>query len=95
MGLVPSEKGKYHLAGFTLIELLMVIVIITLLAAILIPALSRAKGKAEEVVCLNNLKQLQICAKLYSQDNDFFLPPNRNVYYINTCLLYTSPSPRD
>ena len=70
--------------GFTLIELLMVIAIIALLIAILIPALSLAKKKAEEVVCLNNLKQLQVCAKLYSQDNDFFLPPNRNVYYINT-----------
>ncbi|MCP4258607.1 MAG: prepilin-type N-terminal cleavage/methylation domain-containing protein [Planctomycetes bacterium] len=70
--------------AFTLIELLMVIAIVALLIAILIPALSRAKGKAEEVVCLNNLKQLQICAKLYSQDYDFFLPPNRNVYYINT-----------
>jgi prepilin-type N-terminal cleavage/methylation domain-containing protein/prepilin-type processing-associated H-X9-DG protein len=70
--------------GFTLVELLLVIAIVALLIAILIPALSRAKGKAEEIVCLNNLKQLQICAKLYSQDNDFFLPPNRNVYYIDT-----------
>jgi prepilin-type processing-associated H-X9-DG protein len=67
-----------------LIELLLVIAIVAMLIAILIPALSRARGKAEEIVCLNNLKQLQICAKLYSQDNDFFLPPNRNVYYINT-----------
>ncbi|MBW7991648.1 MAG: prepilin-type N-terminal cleavage/methylation domain-containing protein [Planctomycetes bacterium] len=80
----PLEKGRNHQAGFTLIELLVVISIVTLLAAILLPVLSQAKGKAEEVVCLNNLKQLQICAKLYSQDNDFFLPPNRNVYYINT-----------
>jgi prepilin-type processing-associated H-X9-DG protein/prepilin-type N-terminal cleavage/methylation domain-containing protein len=70
--------------AFTLIELLMVIAIVALLIAILIPALSRAREKGEEIVCLNNLKQLQICAKLYSQDNDFFLPPNRNVYYLDT-----------
>ncbi|MHC4725792.1 MAG: prepilin-type N-terminal cleavage/methylation domain-containing protein [Planctomycetota bacterium] len=76
-----SRRGR---PAFTLIELLMVIAIVALLIAILIPALSRAKNKAEEAVCLNNLKQLQICAKLYSQDYDFFLPPNRNVYYINT-----------
>lgn len=80
----PLEKGRNHQTGFTLVELLVVIAIVTLLAAILLPVLSLARGKAEEVICLNNLKQLQICAKFYSQDNDFFLPPNRNVYYINT-----------
>ncbi|MHC4533993.1 MAG: type II secretion system protein [Planctomycetota bacterium] len=80
----PLGEGRNHQTGFTLVELLVVISIVTLLMAILLPVLSLAKGKAEEVVCLNNLKQLQVCAKLYSQDNDFFLPPNRNVYYINT-----------
>ncbi len=80
---VDSLVGR-HRPAFTLVELLVVIAIIALLLAILLPALSRAKAKAEEVTCLNNLKQLQICAKLYSQDNDFFLPPNRYVYYINT-----------
>jgi len=80
----PLDRRGRRSAGFTLVELLVVIAIIALLAAILQPVLSRAKSKAEEVVCLNNLKQLQICAKLYSQDNDYFLPPNRNVYYLNT-----------
>ena len=70
--------------AFTLIELLVVIAILALLIAILLPALSKARGKAEEVVCLNNLKELQLCAKLYSQDHDYYLPPNRNVYYVNT-----------
>jgi prepilin-type processing-associated H-X9-DG protein/prepilin-type N-terminal cleavage/methylation domain-containing protein len=71
-------------AGFTLVELLVVIAILALLIAILVPALSRARAKAEELACLNNLKQLQICAQLYSLDNDGFLPPNRFVYNINT-----------
>ncbi len=73
-----------HRPAFTLVELLAVIAIITLLAAILLPALSRAKAKAEEVVCLNNLKQLQVCAKLYTLDHDGVLPPNRYVYNVNT-----------
>ena len=75
---------KRHRPAFTLVELLFVIAIIILIIAILLPALSRAKEKAREVACLNNLKQLQICAKLYSMDNDGFLPPNRYVYNIAT-----------
>jgi prepilin-type processing-associated H-X9-DG protein len=70
--------------AFTLVELLFVIAIIILIIAILLPVLSRAKEKAREVSCLNNLRQLQICAKLYSLDNDGFLPPNRYVYNIAT-----------
>ena len=70
--------------AFTLTELLVVISVITLIVAILLPALSRAKEKAREVSCLNNLKQLQICAKLYSMENDGFLPPNRYAYNIAT-----------
>ncbi len=73
-----------HRPAFTLVELLVVIAIIALLLAILLPGLSRAKAKAYEVTCLNNLKQLQICAKLYSLDHDGVLMPNRYVYNINT-----------
>jgi prepilin-type processing-associated H-X9-DG protein len=67
-----------------LVELLAVIAIIMLLAAILLPALSRAKAKAREVACLNNLKQLQTCAQLYSLDYDGVLLPNRYVYSVET-----------
>ena len=83
----PNNKSKiiiHKSEGFTLIELLVVIAILALLIAILLPALSAAKAKGRELTCLNNLKQLQICAKLYSTDHDGFLLPNRFVYYIDT-----------
>ena len=65
--------------GFTLIELLVVIAIIALLAGLLLPSLSRAKGKAQSIGCLSNLKQLQICVQLYAGDNHDFLPPNNAI----------------
>jgi len=65
--------------GFTLIELLVVIAIIAILAALLLPALAAAKAKAQNIVCLNNLKQLQYCAHMYIGDNEDKNPPNNSV----------------
>jgi prepilin-type N-terminal cleavage/methylation domain-containing protein len=59
---------------FTLIELLVVIAIIAVLAALLLPSLSRAKERAYRVTCLNNEKQLIVATHLYAEDNSGFMP---------------------
>lgn len=71
-------------SGFTLIELLVVIAIIAILAAMLLPSLSRAKQRGIALSCLNNLRQLQTCVQLYGVDHNDHLPPNNSVADIAT-----------
>jgi prepilin-type N-terminal cleavage/methylation domain-containing protein/prepilin-type processing-associated H-X9-DG protein len=78
----PNRSGEKPLVssktwmGFTLIELLVVIAIIGILAAMLLPVLSKAKQKAQGSICLNNGKQMMTAMQLYTSENNEFFPPN-------------------
>jgi prepilin-type N-terminal cleavage/methylation domain-containing protein/prepilin-type processing-associated H-X9-DG protein len=82
-------KRSIGKSGFTLIELLVVIAIIAILAAIILPVLARAKAKAYGIYCMNNLRQLQVAWKLYSdQNNDWIAQSGQN-----STTTYPIPTP--
>src|SRR5207244_3006134 len=80
---IRFQRRRVCRRAFTLVELLVVLAIIAILAGLLLPVLSKAKARAYTVVCLNNMKQLQLSWHLYAEDHDDWIAPNHLLGFDN------------
>ncbi len=71
---LPHRSGAARPGAFTLIELLVTLAVIGILAALLLPAIARAKRQANNITCINQLKQLGVATRLFAEDNNGRLP---------------------
>ena len=94
---ISRKSQRANAIGFTLIELLVVFAVIALLAAILLPALSKASERTRGIFCLSNTRQLAIGWQLYADDHDGFLPYNlgmsgssfrTNINWVNNVMTW-------